>query len=193
MRRVLGIAAGLALIAAALSPLPQAQASCVNAAKKCQGAPLIGIEVTGGAVPHPDSTGRVSYTLDYSMTWTPSFAPYWGAFWVGGRFPEGARGPSRAVVLDGAGERVAVLRCRERFDGVWCAAGSHVPHRGRIVFTARLAPGTGTGTGTAARLGFDSFEGLDRKESALRLSRTRARERFCEHRFTTTVTTTQAP
>lgn len=191
MRRVLGITAGLALIAAALSPLPQAQASCVTAARKCQGAPLIGIEVTGGAVPGPDSKGRISYTLDYSMTWTPSFAPYWGAFWVGGRFPKGARGPARAVLLDDAGERVAVLRCREHSDGVWCAAGSHVPHRGRIVFTARLAPGTEART--AARLGFDSFEGLDREESARRLSRTQAREGFCEHRFTTTVTTTQAP
>ncbi|MER5643307.1 hypothetical protein [Streptosporangium sp. NPDC002524] len=192
MRRVIGIATGLVLIAAALSPLPQAQASCVTAARKCQGAPLIGIEVTGGAVPVPASGGRISYTLDYSMTWTPSFAPYWGAFWVGGRFPKGARGPSRAVVLDATGERVAVLRCREHSDGVWCAAGSHVPHRGRIVFTARLAPGAGTGA-AAARLGFDSFEGLDQEESARRFSRTLAREKFCEHRFTTTVTTTQAP
>ncbi|MFF3442570.1 hypothetical protein [Streptosporangium sp. NPDC002721] len=191
MRRALGIAAGLALIAAALSPLPQAQASCVTEARKCQGKPLIGIEVTAGAVPRPDSAGRVSYTIDYSMTWTPSFAPYWGAFWVGGRFPEGARGPTRAVLLDGSGERIAVLRCRERSDGVWCPAGSHLPHRGRIVFTARLAPGTEARA--VARLGFDSFEGLDRKESELGLSRAQARERFCEHLFTTTVTTTQAP
>ncbi|MEU8380380.1 hypothetical protein [Streptosporangium sp. NPDC048865] len=191
MRRALGIAVGLLLIAAALSPLPQAQASCVTAARKCQAKPLIGIEVTAGAVTRPDAAGRVSYTLDYSMTQTPSFVPYWGAFWVGGRFPEGTRGPTRAVLLDGAGERIAVLRCRERSDGVWCAAGSHVPHRGRIVFTTRLAPGTGAGAG--ARLGFDSFEGLGREESESGLSRAQARERFCEHLFTTTVTTTQAP
>ncbi len=191
MRRALGVAAGLALIAAALSPLPQAQASCVTAARKCQGEPLIGIELTAGAAPRPDSQGRVSYALDYSMTWTPSFAPYWGAFWVGGRFPEGTRGGVRAVLIDGADGRVSVLRCRERSDGVWCAAGSHVPHRGRIVFTTRLAPGTETKA--AARLGFDSFEGLDREESGRGFSRAQARERFCEHRFTTTVTTTQAP
>ncbi|WP_329083546.1 MULTISPECIES: hypothetical protein [unclassified Streptosporangium] len=189
MRRALGIAAGLALIAAALSPLPQAQASCVTAAGKCQEKPLIGVELTAGAVPRPDSSGRVSYTLNYSMTWTPSFAPYWGAFWVGGRFPKGARGPTRAVLLDTTGGRLAVLRCREHSDGVWCAAGSHVPHRGRIVFTTRLAPGADA----TARLGLDSFEGLDREEAGRRLSRAQARERFCNHRFTTTVTTTQAP
>jgi hypothetical protein len=189
MRRALGIAAGLVLIAAALSPLPQAQASCVTAARKCQGEPLIGIELAAGAVPRPDAGGRVSYTLDYSMNWTPSFAPYWGTFWVGGRFPKGARGPAEAVMLDATGGRLAVLRCRKHSDGVWCAAGSHVPHRGRIVFTARLAPGTGA----EAELGFDSFEGLDREESGRRFSRAKARERFCNHRFTTTVMTTQAP
>ncbi|MFI6511118.1 hypothetical protein ACIBCT_26220 [Streptosporangium sp. NPDC050855] len=185
MRRALGIVAGLVLVAAALVP-PQAQASCVTAAKKCRGEPLIGIELVAGAVPRAGDGGRVSYTLDYAMTLTPSFAPYWGDFWVGGRFPRGARGPATATLLDGTGRRLAVLACREHADGVWCAAGSHLPPRGRIVFTTRLAP---DGPGTA-RLGFDSFEGLDREQSERRRTRAQARERFCNHRFTTTVTTT---
>ncbi|MER5627581.1 hypothetical protein ABT061_41830 [Streptosporangium sp. NPDC002544] len=183
MRHALGIAAGLALIAVALSPLPHAQASCVSVTRKCQAEPLIDIKVAARATPPAAPSGQVSYTLDYSMTLTPSFAPYWGTFWVGGRFPAG-RGPTRAVLLDAAGKRVAVLRCREHSDGVWCAAGSHIPHRGRVVLTAP------TGGKGVTRLGFDSFEALDRKESERRFSRREARERFCNHRFTTTVTTT---
>jgi len=187
MRRALGIAAGLALIGAALFP-PPASAGCLTEARKCQGGPLIDIKLTAGTLPRTTGGGQVSYVLDYSMSWTPSFAPYWGAFWVGGRFPAGVKGPAKAVLLDTADRRVAVLRCREHSDGVWCAAGSHLPHRGKVVLTAALADQPG---GKAvARLGFHSFEGLGRGDSERRLSRREARERFCEHRFTTTVTTT---
>ncbi|MEU4835866.1 hypothetical protein [Streptosporangium sp. NPDC023615] len=185
MRRALGIAVGLVLVAAALTP-PQAQASCVTEARKCRGGPLIDIEVAAKAVPHAPGSGRISYTLDYTMALTPSFAPYWGDFWVGGRFPRGARGPATATLLDVSGRRLALLTCREHADGVWCAAGSHLPHRGRVVFTARLASG---GPATA-RLGFDSFEGLDRGQSERRRTRAQAREKFCNHRFTTTVAMT---
>ncbi|MGC5010437.1 hypothetical protein ACLQ2R_06690 [Streptosporangium sp. DT93] len=185
MRRALGIAVGLVLVAAALTP-PQAQASCVTEAKKCGGKPLIGIEVAAKAVPRATGSRRISYTLDYTMTPTPSFAPYWGDFWVGGRFPRGARGPTTATLLDATGRRLAVLACRRHADGVWCAAGSHLPHRGRIVFTARIAPG---GPATA-RLGFDSFEALDRGQSERRRTRAQARATFCNHRFTTIVAMT---
>ncbi|GAA2863448.1 hypothetical protein GCM10010517_22500 [Streptosporangium fragile] len=187
MRRVLGIVASLALIAASLIPPTTAEAAClVAAARKCPGQPLIDIDVTAGSASRAD--GRIVYTLGYSMTWTPSFAPYWGVFWVGGRFPAGAQGPSRATLFDDAGKRVAVLTCRKHSDGVWCRAGGRIPNRGKVIFSARM-PADARGAGTAA-LGFDSFEVLDREESMRDYSRKAARAKFCNHRFSTSVTTT---
>ena len=90
MRRALGIAAGLALIAAALSPLPTAQASCLSATGEYQARPLIGIEVAARTTPPAlERTGLLHPRPhpDHTMTLTPSFAPYWGAFWVRGRSP----------------------------------------------------------------------------------------------------------
>ncbi|ACZ89061.1 hypothetical protein [Streptosporangium roseum] len=187
MRRVLGIAAGLALIAAALSPITPAEASCLDAAKKCGRDALIAIDVKAKGTPRAHPGGRVTYVLDYSMTWTPSFAPYWGSFWVGGKFPRGAQGPARAVLFDEKGKRLAAFTCRRHSDGVWCDTGGAIPHRGRIVLSARLARG---GAGAAvAKLGFDSFDGLNKEQSARHLNREKSRAEFCNYRFTRTVTT----
>ncbi|MBB2911499.1 hypothetical protein FHS43_002772 [Streptosporangium becharense] len=186
MHRALGFVASLVLIAAALVPPSTAQAACLVASvKKCDGKPMIDIDVTAKSVLR--SGGRIAYTLDYTMTSTPSFAPYWGTFWVGGRFPAGTRGLSRATLFDATGARVAVLTCRKHSDGVWCAAGSTMPNRGKVVFDAK-SPSGGSGTSTA-RLGFDSFESLTREQSTRRYSRQAAREKFCNHRFNTSVTT----
>jgi hypothetical protein len=195
VRRVLGLAAGLALIGAALSPPAPAQATCtVAAVKKCQGHPLIDIDVAVRATPHAHPGGRVTYVLNYSMTWTPSFAPYWGAFWVGGRFPKGAQTPSKATFFDATGKKLATIPCRRHSDGVWCDTGGQVPHhgqiprQGKIVFTARLAPKSGGAA--VAKLGVDSFEGLNEAEFARHYSRKRSQEKFCNHRFAKAVTTT---
>ncbi|WP_068923878.1 hypothetical protein [Planobispora rosea] len=200
MRRVLGpvtgLVAGLALVSAAPAPAAAAQAVPVSAAAcrtdtaECGRDPLISIAVKVRATPAVRPGGRVTYVIDYSQTWTPSFAPYRGAFWVGGRFPEGARGPSRAVLYDTAGKRLAVLPCRRYADGTWCDAHGPMPHRGRVVMSARLpAPAKGTATAGRAKLGFDSFEALDEAEYARHRGRRELRERFCEFRFTESVTT----
>lgn len=191
MRRALGLTAGLALVAVALSPIASAEAACVGTAKKCQRDPLISIRVAAKATPHVHQAGRVTYTLNYSMTWMESFAPYWGSFWVGGKFPKGARGPAKATLFDTAGRRVATFPCGKYPDGVWCAAGGEIPHKGRIVLTARL-PRHSAKT-AVAKLGFDSFDGLSKQEFARHDSRQKSRERFCNYRFTKTVTTTVHP
>ncbi|MEV8632749.1 hypothetical protein AB0395_13920 [Streptosporangium sp. NPDC051023] len=187
MRRALGLTAGLALIAVALSPVAPAQAACLSAAKKCQRDPLITIKVTAKGTPRVPQGGRVTYTLDYSMTWMESFAPYWGSFWVGGSFPRGAKGPEKATIFDTAGKRIATFPCREYTDGVWCAAPGDIPHEGRVVLSARLA--RHGGATAVARLGFDSFDGLNQQDSERHDSRARSRELFCNYRFTKTVTT----
>jgi hypothetical protein len=194
VRRVLGLAAGLALIGAALLPPVPAQATCSTAVvKKCHGAPLIDVDVAVRATPGAHPGGRVTYVLNYSMAWTPSFAPYWGAFWVGGRFPKGAQAPGKAVLFDVTGKKLATFPCHKYSDGVWCDTGGQIPHhgqiprQGKVVFTARLAPKT---RGAAvAKLGVDSFEGLNADEFARHYSRKVSQQKFCNHRFTRTVTT----
>nr|BFE79804.1 hypothetical protein GCM10020093_024050 [Planobispora longispora] len=101
MRRVLGLATGLVLASTALvpaasaAPVPaaagagRAGAACRTDAGKCGRDPLIAIAVKVRATPAARPGGKVTYVIDYSQTWTPSFAPYWGALWVGGRFPKG--------------------------------------------------------------------------------------------------------
>ncbi len=191
MRRALGLTAGLALTALALSPIAPAEAACLDAAKKCGRDPLITIGVVAKGTSHVPQGGRVTYTLDYSMTWMESFAPYWGSFWVGGSFPRGAKAPAKATLFDTAGKRLATFPCRKYTDGVWCAARGEIPHQGRVVFSARLAR---HGGGAArARLGFDSFDGLNEQEFARHYSRERSREKFCNYRFTKTVITTVHP
>ncbi|MBG0833206.1 hypothetical protein HS041_36500 [Planomonospora sp. ID67723] len=197
MRRVLGLAAGLLLTSTALAPVAPAAAApagtardaaaCRTAAGKCERDPFIGITVKVRATPVARAGGKVTYVVDYSQVWTPSFAPYWGAFWVGGRFPAGARGPARAVLYDTAGKRLAVLPCRRHADGTWCDAHVQMPHQGRVVMTVRL-PAAARGK-AAARLGFDSFETLNEAEYARHYGRKRLREKFCEFRFTKTATT----
>ncbi|MEV7006552.1 hypothetical protein [Streptosporangium sp. NPDC051022] len=191
MRRVLGLTAGLTLIAVALSPVASAEAACLGAARKCSRDPLITIDVAAKGTPRVPQGGRVTYTLKYSMTWMESFAPYWGSFWVGGRFPKGARGPAKATLYDTAGKRIATLPCREYSDGVWCEAGSEIPHEGKVVLTARLA--RHGGGAAVAKLGFDSFDGLNQQEFERHYKRERAREKFCNYRFTKTVVTTVHP
>ncbi|GII02016.1 hypothetical protein [Planobispora takensis] len=181
MRRVLGLTAGLALTLTGLAPAVPVAAAPVSAD------PLISIAVKVRATPTARPGGKVTYVIDYSQTWTPSFAPYWGAFWVGGRFPAGARGPSKATLYDTAGKRLAVLPCRRYADGTWCDAHVQMPHQGRIVMSARL-PARAKRTATA-RLGFDSFEPLNEAQYARHYSRKQARERFHEFRFTKPVTT----
>ncbi|GAA4230370.1 hypothetical protein FHR32_007015 [Streptosporangium album] len=188
MRRALGISVGLALIAAALSPIGPAEATCLNTVRKCGRDALIAIDVVAKGTPHASPGGRVTYVLDYSMTWTPSFAPYWGSFWVGGRFPQGAKGPTGAVLLGEDGKRLATFTCGKHADGVWCDTRDRLPHQGRIVLTARL-PRKATGA-AVAKLGFDSFDGLNKEESARHLDREKSREKFCNYRFVRTVTTT---
>ncbi|GIH94787.1 hypothetical protein ACFFMN_24165 [Planobispora siamensis] len=185
MRRVLGLTAGLALAFTALAPA--APAATASAPASAPADPLISIAVKVRATPLARPGGRVTYVIDYAQTWTPSFAPYWGAFWVGGRFPAGARGPSKATLYDTAGKRLAVLPCRRYADGTWCDAHVRMPHQGRIVMSARLSAKAGR-TATA-RLGFDSFEPLNEAQYARHYSRKQARERFREFRFTKTVTT----
>ncbi|MGV9775483.1 hypothetical protein [Streptosporangium sp. NPDC003464] len=185
--RVFGVAVGLALIAAALSPVAPVEAACLGAVKKCGRDALIAIDVRAKGTPRAHPGGQVTYVLDYSMTRTPSFAPYWGSYWVGGRFPRGARGPARAVLFDGTGRRLAAFPCRGHSDGVWCDTGGRIPDRGRIVLTARLA--RGATAAAVARVGFDSFDGLNEQEFARHLNRQKSREKFCNYRFTRTVTT----
>ncbi|GAA3104954.1 hypothetical protein [Streptosporangium carneum] len=191
MRRALGLTAGLALVAVALSPIAPAEAACLTTAKKCQRDALITIDVAAKATPRVPQGGRVTYTLGYSMKWMESFAPYWGSFWVGGTFPKGARTPAKAALLDSAGRRIATLPCRRYADGVWCRVRGEIPHQGKVVLTARLAR---HGGGVAlAKLGFDSFDGLNEQEFERRDGRLRSREKYCNFRFTRTVTTTVHP
>ncbi|WP_326823889.1 hypothetical protein [Streptosporangium sp. NBC_01756] len=188
MRRALGIAVGLVLIAAALSPIGPAEATCLATVKKCGRDALVAVDVVAKGTPQASPGGRVTYVLDYAMTWTPSFAPYWGSFWVGGSFPRGAKGPTGATLLGEDGERIATFACHRYADGVWCDTRGRIPHQGRIVLTAHLPRGA---TGAAvARLGFDSFDGLNKEQFTRHLDRERSRERFCNYRFTRTVTTT---
>ncbi|GAA3447083.1 hypothetical protein [Planomonospora venezuelensis] len=197
MRRVLGLATGLALTSTALVPAAPAAAAppgaaysaaaCRTAAVECERDPLIAVAVKVRATPAARPGGKVTYVVDYSQTWTPSFAPYWGAFWVGGRFPAGARGPARAVLYDTAGKRLAVLPCHRYADGTWCDAHGRMPHQGRIAMAARL-PSDAKGKATA-RLGFNSFETLNEAEYARHHGRKKLREKFCEFRFTRTAVT----
>ncbi|GHH63891.1 hypothetical protein GCM10017673_05480 [Streptosporangium violaceochromogenes] len=186
MRGALVLTAGLALAAVALSPLPAAGAACAGPAKDCRRGRLITIGVKAKGPSHALGGARVTYTLRYSMTWMESFAPYWGSFWVGGRFPKGARGPARATVFDASGRRFGAFPCRRYADGVWCDVGGDIPHRGRVVLTARLARHAGT---AVARLGFDSFDGLNEREAARDDGRAVSREKYCNFRFVKTVTT----
>ncbi|MFF0308562.1 hypothetical protein ACFYSC_14090 [Streptosporangium sp. NPDC004379] len=186
MRRALGLAAGLTLVATALSPASSADAGCLSA-RKCEREALIAFDLTVRGASRAAPGREVTYVLDYSTTWTPSFAPYWGYQWVGGSFPKGARGPSRATLFDTAGRRLATFPCGRYADGVWCEARGGLPRQGRVVLSARLP--AGARGAAAATLGFDSFDGLNERDHARRHSRAQARAKFCNYRFSRTVTT----
>ncbi|MGV9600621.1 hypothetical protein ACWDR1_28555 [Streptosporangium sandarakinum] len=186
MRRALGLAAGLTLVATALSPASPADAGCLSA-RKCEREALIVFDLTVRGASRAAPGREITYVLDYSTTWTPSFAPYWGSYWVGGSFPKGARGPSRAVLFDTAGKRLATFPCGRYADGVWCETRGRIPNQGRIVLSARL-PARGHGKARAT-LGFDSFDGLNAQDHARRHTRAQARAKFCNYRFSRTVTT----
>ncbi|MER7128755.1 hypothetical protein [Streptosporangium saharense] len=187
-----GLTAGLALVAVALTPLAPAQAAtCVSAVKKCERDPLVKIKFKANGTPRVHQGGRVTYTLDYTMTWAESFAPYWASFWVGGSLPKGARTPRSATLLSTSGKRLATFPCHTYRDGVWCEIPSDVshpvPYRGTIVLKTTLARHGGR-TATA-RLGFDSVDGLGQRDFERNYSRTTSHDRFCAFRSTRTVVT----
>ncbi|MEU1731955.1 hypothetical protein [Streptosporangium sp. NPDC020145] len=192
MRRALGLTTGLALVAVALSPIAPAQAAtCVSAVEKCEREPLVKIKLKAKGTPRVHQGGRVTYTLDYSMTWMESFAPYWASFWVGGTLPRGAKAPRTATLMDPSGRKVATFPCHRYRDGLWCEVPSDVskpvPHKGRIVLSTTLA--RHGGRTAVARLGFDSVDGLGQKDFERHYGRAAARDRFCVFRFTKTVVT----